>query len=582
MSSTRRKRPGKAVQKLSRPKKVAIYIRVSTTYQVDRDSLPMQRKDLAAYSELVLGISDYEIFEDAGYSGKNTDRPAFQEMMQRTRKGEFSHILVWKIDRISRNLLDFAEMYEELQELRVTFVSKNEQFDTSTAIGEAMLKIILVFAELERNMTSERVTAAMISRANNGQWNGGRVPFGYDYDPEKKEFSIREDEEKICQLLKKDYLESKSLTHTARFLNESGYKTRAEAEWSPTAVWIIASSPFYAGIYRYNRYKGVEHRVENPEEEWVLVPDHHPAIFTLEEHEAMLQLLKKNLRSFENPIGRPHGTDNIHLFSGIVYCGKCGSKMTSTPGRLHADGYRTSIYSCPKRRKTKDCDNPSVNDLIIGEFVMNYILNMLNAKSGFSKIRNPEALEKRLLFGSTFADVEHVEENGLNEFYNLLSRYGSDDSYTFAIRKPRKKRAVVDPEIEKLRREKEKHERALKRLQNLFLYSDSLISEKEFIIKKSEITKNLEDVNAMLGMVSRGADSVLTDEEFVKQASHLLISKELSDRQYIYFKKLAQSVSPEILKTYMETILDSVMVIDGRISSIVFRNGLTHKFIYKT
>ncbi len=573
--------PGKAIQKLSRAKKVAIYIRVSTTYQIDRDSLPMQRKDLIAYAELVLGIEEYEIFEDAGYSGKNTDRPAFQEMMQRTRKGEFTHILVWKIDRISRNLLDFAEMYEELQELRVTFVSKNEQFDTSTAIGEAMLKIILVFAELERNMTSERVTAAMISRASNGQWNGGRVPYGYDYDPERKEFSIREDEERICQLLKKDYLESKSLTHTARFLNESGFKTRADAEWSPTAVWIIASSPFYAGIYRYNRYKGTERRVENPEEEWVLVPDHHPAIFTLEEHEAMLQLLKKNLRSFENPIGRPHSTDNIHLFSGIVYCGKCGSKMTSTPGRLHADGYRTSTYSCPKRRKTKDCDNPSVNDLIIGEFVINYILNMLNAKSGFSKIRNPEALEKKLLFGSTFAEVDHVEENGLNEFYNLLSRYGSDDSYTFAIRKPRKKRAAVDPEIEKLRREKEKHERALKRLQNLFLYSDSPISEKEFIIKKSEISKNLEDVNSMLGMVSRGADSVLSDEEFVKQASHLLISKELSDRQYIYFKKLVQSVSPEILKTYMETILDSVMVIDGRISSIVFRNGLTHKFIYK-
>lgn len=582
MSRTRRKMPGKAIQKLSRAKKVAIYIRVSTTYQIDRDSLPMQRKDLIAYAELVLGIEDYEIFEDAGYSGKNTDRPAFQEMMQRTRKGEFTHILVWKIDRISRNLLDFAEMYEELQELRVTFVSKNEQFDTSTAIGEAMLKIILVFAELERNMTSERVTAAMISRASNGQWNGGRVPYGYDYDPEKKEFSIREDEEKVCQLLKKDYLESKSLTHTARFLNESGYKTRADVEWSPTAVWIIASSPFYAGIYRYNRYKGTEHRVENPEEEWVLVPDHHPAIFTLEEHKAMSEILQNNSRSFYNYQGRQHLTSNIHLFSGIAYCGKCGNKMTSTPGRLHADGYRTSTYSCPKRRNTKDCDNPSVNDLIIGEFVMNYILNMLNAKSGFSKIRNPEALERKLLFGSTFASVEHVEENGLNEFYNLLSRYSSDDSYTFALRKPRKKKAAVDPEIEKLRREKEKHERALKRLQNLFLYSDSSMSEKEFIIKKNEISKNLENINSMLGMVSRGADSVLTDEEFVKQASHLLISKELSDRQYIYFKKLAQSVSPEILKTYMETILDSVMVVDGRISSIVFRNGLTHKFIYKT
>ena len=295
----------------------------------------------------------------------------------------------------------------------------------------------------------------------------------------------------------------------------------------------------------------------------------------------MSQLLKNNSRSFFNYSGRQHLTEKIHIFSGIAYCGKCGSKMVSTPGKLHADGYRTSTYSCPKRRKTKDCDNPSINDLIIGEFVMNYILNMLNSKSGFSKIRNPEALEKRLLFGSTFADVEHVEQSGLNEFYNLLCRYGSDDSYTFAVPKPRKKKASVDPEVDTLRREKEKHERALKRLQDLFLYSDSSMSEKEFIIKKNEISKNLEKTNSMLGMVSRGVGSVLTDEEFVKQASHLLISKELSDRQYIYFKKLAQSVSPEILKTYMETILDSVIITDGRVSSIVFKNGLTHKFIYK-
>ena len=120
-----------------------------------------------------MNTDNYLIFEDPGYSAKNTDRPDFQRMMARVRTGEFTHILVWKIDRISRNLLDFAAMYQELKELGVTFVSKNEQFDTSTAIGEAMLKIILVFAELERHMTSERVTAAMLSRATNGKWNGG-------------------------------------------------------------------------------------------------------------------------------------------------------------------------------------------------------------------------------------------------------------------------------------------------------------------------------------------------------------------------------------------------------------------------
>ena len=199
--------------------KVAIYIRVSTTHQIDRDSIPMQKKDLMTYCEFILNTDNYVIFEDAGYSGKNTVRPAYQKMMDRVRNDEFTHILVWKIDRISRNLLDFASMYQELKKLGVVFISKNEQFDTGTAIGEAMLKIILVFAELERNMTSERVTATMISRASNGQWNGGRIPFGYSYDSNTSTFSVREDEAAICRKLRDLYLENKSLVYTARALN---------------------------------------------------------------------------------------------------------------------------------------------------------------------------------------------------------------------------------------------------------------------------------------------------------------------------------------------------------------------------
>ena len=129
-----------------------------------------------------MGIDAFQIFEDDGYSAKNTDRPHFQDMMNRVRAGEFSHIIVWKVDRISRNLLDFAAMYEELKDHRVTFISMNEQFDTSTAIGEAMLKIILIFAELERNMTSERVTGIMLDRAENGLWNGARMPIGFRWN----------------------------------------------------------------------------------------------------------------------------------------------------------------------------------------------------------------------------------------------------------------------------------------------------------------------------------------------------------------------------------------------------------------
>ena len=212
-----------AYNKLSLPGhiRVAIYVRVSTMHQIDRDSLPMQKQDLLAYAKIMLGTDDCIIFEDAGYSGKNTDRPKFQEMMSQIRAGGFTHLLVWKIDRISRNLLDFATMYNELKELGVVFVSKNEQFDTSTAMGEAMLKIVLIFAELERNMTSERVTATMISRASNGLWNGGRVPYGYEWDSKSKEFSYNTDEYNIARLIHDLYEEERSLIREAVSKNET-------------------------------------------------------------------------------------------------------------------------------------------------------------------------------------------------------------------------------------------------------------------------------------------------------------------------------------------------------------------------
>lgn len=175
-------------------------------------------------------------------------------MMRRIRAGEFTHLLCWKIDRISRNLLDFASMYQELKDLGVTFVSKNEQFDTSTAIGEAMLKIILVFAELERNMTSERVTATMLSRAQNGLWNGGRVPYGYDYDKDSKTFSINQEEAFLVRKMYDLYSEHRSLVMVSRALNEDGYASRAGNDWSPVSIFIILTNPFYTGIYRYNHW----------------------------------------------------------------------------------------------------------------------------------------------------------------------------------------------------------------------------------------------------------------------------------------------------------------------------------------
>jgi len=311
----------------------------------------------------------------------------------------------------------------------------------------------------------------------------------------------------------------------------------------------------------------------------VLVPDHHPAIFTLEEYERMKEMRDTNSRTF-NAVGKVKTTNMVYVFGGICYCGKCLSRMSQTPGKLHADGYRSANYSCPKRRKTKDCDNATVSDLVIGEFVVNYILNMINAKKSFSGISSPEELQSRLLRGSTFAGISCIEGDGLNELFNLLSRYGSDGSYTFAVRKPKKK-AAVNPEVEALRREKEKQERALRRLQELYLYSDSAITEKDFIIRKKEITARIDEVSHQLGLISRGENSTLSDEDFIRLASHLLIVNKLKDKEYVYYRGLASNTSPEVLKEFIHGIVDSIYLTDGHVSRLVFKNGLTHNFIWK-
>ena len=145
--------------------KAALYICVSTVYQIDKDSLKVQERKLINYTQLVLNMNEYEIFRDSGYSAKNTDRPDYQKMMQKLRTGEFSHLVVWKIDRISRNIIDFTEMFEELHMLDVTFISLAEQFDTSSIVGQALLKMILIFAELERHNAAERSKAVLLSKA---------------------------------------------------------------------------------------------------------------------------------------------------------------------------------------------------------------------------------------------------------------------------------------------------------------------------------------------------------------------------------------------------------------------------------
>ena len=149
---------------------------------VDRkDSISIESQ--IEFCKYELRGGNFRKYTDKGYSGKNTDRPKFQEMMADIRRGLIKRVVVYKLDRISRSILDFATMMETFQEYNVEFVSSTEKFDTSTPMGRAMLNICIVFAQLERETIQKRVTDAYYSRCQHGFHMSGAAPYGFQLEP---------------------------------------------------------------------------------------------------------------------------------------------------------------------------------------------------------------------------------------------------------------------------------------------------------------------------------------------------------------------------------------------------------------
>lgn len=571
--------PKKTIPQIEQ-KRAAIYVRVSTQYQVDRASLPVQRSELVNYAKYALDIPDFVIFEDAGYSAKNTDRPDYQQMMARIRTGEFSHLLVWKIDRISRNLLDFAAMYSELKQLGVVFVSKNEQFDTSSAMGEAMLKIILVFAELERNMTAERVSAVFLSRANDGIWNGGKVPFGYAYDKQTKTFSILEDEAKTVRLIYALYESSKSLVTVSKALNERGIKTRSGSEWSPTTVHTMLSNPFYSGTYRYNyrNESDPHHHVPKKKEDWILVKNHHPAIVS-PEHQAAVELILASKSYGKN---QTYQRKNIHAFAGLLTCGYCGSTMAATIDRARADGWRPSVYICSRRRMSNDCQNKYVSDVTLGPFVLNFFANLIKASNSFGKSTSIETLEKKLLRGDVLSIVDHIERPGLEELYNHL-RSGFDEKPFDSLAVNAAEASSDVQERDLLLADKRRLERALKRLNAIYLYGDEEIPGKDFILDRKSITDSLQQIDDRLKELDAAAvfDVSLSDDEFMEKASQFILTQQLLDKRSVNYEKFIRKIDPRIVKDFLNETVSNFCIKDGLTTSVLFKNGIELRFCYK-
>lgn len=555
--------------------KVAIYTRVSTVMQVnDGDSLEMQRERLIGYCKNVLLIDDYEVFEDPGYSGKNTDRPAFQQMMTRLRSGEFSHLLVWKIDRISRNVLDFAQMYSELKSLGVIFISSLERFDTGTAMGEAMLKIILVFAELERNMTAERVQAVMLSRATKGQWNGGRIPFGYDYDPETGTFSINSKEAETYYLILDTYEKTESITKTVNHINNLGIKTRQGNDWSATTIHKILTNQFYVGDYVYNvRDEHSDWRRKDPSE-WIITSLHHPALISPERRNRLTYKLENNRRNSRKK-GDTYRRKHVHIFAGLIECGICGSNYISARIRVLSDGLQPSLYNCSARRANKNaCSNKAVMDTTIGPFIFRFIANMLYAQKTVKKRTSRAAVYAMLTNGldCTIPD-EDVETITISLRSNMQVTTLSPE-----VILETKESTAISEEITLTEKQK-RNELALTRLRNLYLYSEDETAPAEFIAERQKILDDQKAIEKRLSEIINTEDAD-KDAYLEQKASWLAMLKVLEQPDKFDYREFIKAVDNNVPKAFLNSVISRVIVLDGQVTKITFKNGLFARFSY--
>lgn len=187
-----------------------------------------------------------KIYSDRGFSGKNTNRPQFISLMDDVKKGLVSKIICYRIDRISRSILDFGEIWQTCKEHGVEFVSVNEKFDTSTPMGRAMLYIIMVFAQLERETIAERITDNYYERVKCGAWPGGPAPFGFECCKKDGVPSLKlgKDSETVSEIFS-SYSEGSSLGKIAKELNSKGIKSPAGKVWHSASLGRILRNPCY-------------------------------------------------------------------------------------------------------------------------------------------------------------------------------------------------------------------------------------------------------------------------------------------------------------------------------------------------
>lgn len=371
--------------------RVALYPRVSTTEQATEGySIGEQIERLTKFCE-AKGWTIYKTYTDAGYTGANLDRPGLQEMIKDSEEGKFDMVLVYKLDRLSRSQKDVLYLVEDVfDEHGVYFSSMTENFDTSSPFGKAMLGILAVFAQLEREQIKERMTMGKHARAKEGKWNGGRnIPIGYNYDKDKDQFVINDYEAMQYIELVDLFLKGKAFREIESIFAERGYAHK-HGVWMPKTMRSVLRSKMYLGYLKYN---GQWYKAE------------HPALIDEDTYDRVVKLLDQRAEQYKQTGGKA-GVVTTYL-GGLLYCKKCGAKYgKDNNGRRDKNGNKNHKYVCYSRSKKmksliKDtnCKNKNwkladLDNIVLGEIKKLALNPELVHKTQEERIEKSDAAEQ--------------------------------------------------------------------------------------------------------------------------------------------------------------------------------------------
>ncbi|RFU71442.1 recombinase family protein [Peribacillus saganii] len=325
---------------------IAIYCRVSTDEQAREGlSLEEQQHRLESYCQAMGWKNEIRYFIDEGFSAKNLERPKLTSLLQEVRDNNISKVIVTKLDRLSRRLLNLLELIEIFQNQEVSFISISESFDTNTPSGRLTLQVLGAVAEFERERIRERVVDNMFHAANKGKWLTS-APYGYELV--KKELHIKPETAKVVKRIYDMYLhERKGFLTIAKALNEEGISSPTGKEWWNRTIKLILSNPAYKGTTVWNRIEGSQKkRPKKDMEEWVIQEGTHEAII----EPKVWDLVQEKLESKSLP-SRAHSSP--HLLSGILKCPKCGSGMSVSTSGSRTNPYKA--YRCSTYKNKGTC-----------------------------------------------------------------------------------------------------------------------------------------------------------------------------------------------------------------------------------